>query len=88
MTMQLSYSSAFPSSLVSALNMQQSVSTVQPLNGEGALAYARWSKSILAHLRQRYRAGHTSAARMEVILADICSHLSGVSSSGISERGV
>jgi hypothetical protein len=76
MTMQ-SYGSTYPSSLVSALNQQRGVSAVQPLSGGDALAFAKWQKGMLASVRQHFRAGHTSAPRMEVVLADVVSHLSG-----------
>jgi hypothetical protein len=71
------YGASLPSHLASALTIQQGATPVTILHGSGALNYALWRKAILLYIQQRYRTGHTSAPRMEILLAEICAHLSG-----------
>ena len=66
--LQLALQYPAPAPLLQALNQQQGVAPIRPLRGQDALAFTVWKRSVLAHVKQRYRAGNLSPARMEVVL--------------------
>jgi hypothetical protein len=59
------------------MTLQQGSAPITVLHGTGALDFVRWVKAVLLYIPQRYCTGHTSAPQMEILLAEMCAHLSG-----------
>jgi hypothetical protein len=71
------YTQVIPAALVSALNQQQGVGPIQKYGGGDALTFTRWSRAVRNHVKQHFRSGTMQAARCEVVLGEISSHLTG-----------
>jgi hypothetical protein len=75
--MSAPYVSTLPAHLISAMTLLQGSTPITVLRGTGAIDFVRWMKAVNLYIPHRYCTGHTSAPRMEILLAELCAHLSG-----------